>query len=202
MSIMTLTYSVCMKSSNLVSTNVCLSLQAAGTTTHYLQSIACHLCSFTLLAVLMQSFSVRTRMKATNQLLDMAQGPWTSDTTPGSYKEPGSKLKISTRSPMLNWRWQACWSWLVFICCCRSCTLAWRSGCKRPNCDLNGISNRSSAGGCLVVDCGVVQNLNKKQANLISIEPSVNFLNPCLNVWTACFATPLVAVFWGVKRRC
>ena len=57
MSIMTLTNSVCMKYSSLISTNVGLSLQAAGTTTHYLQSITCHLCSFTLWAVNGAEFS-------------------------------------------------------------------------------------------------------------------------------------------------
>ena len=124
--------------------------------------------------------------------------PQTLDTTPESQTEPWPKLRSSKRSPMLNWRWQACWSWLVFICCYRYCTLPQRSGCKRSNCNINGLPNRSAAGDCrwllTVVLFGTY--LNKKWANLVSIEPSVNVFESLLECPNSLFRQTIGSWCW------
>ena len=117
--------------------------------------------------------------------------------TPSNHFGPLQKLHTYTLSPSSNDRSSLCrscptiwWLWLAVTQCSSM-------GCIRSKWEHGRHSINSWAGEILVVVCEVIWYWNRNRDKHVRTAPSVVFLSPDLNVWTARSARPLEAGWYG-----
>ena len=93
-------------------------------------------------------------------------------------------------------------SWSAFCLACLSSTLPWTVGKTKSNDDRSFCFMSSSHGATPVIELGVRRYLKRNLDNLSwTAFPGV-LLSPCLTVWTACLAWPLLDGWYGAEVTC